>query len=115
MGDQHLPARRARLPAMLRPLFWECEFSKLTWEEDRDLVVARVLTAGSWEAIGWLRGQMGDAALREWMVRRRGRGLSPRQLRFWELILDLPHRQVNAWLGDESRRLWDDRTREAGA
>jgi hypothetical protein len=39
-----------------------------------------------------------------------GAELSPRQLRFWELVLELPHRQVNAWLAATCRTIWDRRT-----
>jgi hypothetical protein len=103
--------RGAALPDALRPLFWEHDFETLTWEEDRDLIIARVLAAGSWEAVAWLRSQVSDAELRQWIQRRRGRGLSRQQLRFWELIVNLPHRQVNAWLADAGSRVWHERTR----
>jgi hypothetical protein len=101
--------RQPKLPTLLWPFFWDYDFKTLTWEEDRDLIIARVLASGTWEAIAWLRSCLGDQALRVWIVRRRGRGLSPRQLRFWEVILDLPHRQVNAWLRAEGREVWDQR------
>ena len=87
------PARSSTLPATLRPLFWDYDFAALNWENDRNLIMARVLTAGSWDAVTWLRSRVGDQALREWIERHQGRGLSPQQLRFWELILGLPHRQ----------------------
>ncbi len=101
--------KRPSLPALLRPLFWDYDFKTLTWDDDRDLIIARVLASGTWEAITWLRARLGDQALREWIERRRGRGLSPRQLRFWELMLNLSHRQVNAWLRAEGRKIWDQR------
>jgi len=97
------------LPKQLRPCFWDYDFARLSWEEDRELVIARVLATGSWEAIQWLRAQLGDPALREWLQRRRGAGLSPRQLRFWQLMLGLPRRQVDAWLAAEARQVWDRR------
>lgn len=100
-----------QLPALLRPLLWDYDFEALAWENDRDLIIARVLTSGGWEAITWLRSHVGDRALREWIERHQGRGLSPRQLRFWELILELPHRQVNRWLAAEGRKIWEKRAR----
>jgi hypothetical protein len=100
---------RSSLPALLRPLFWDYDFKTLTWDDDRDLIIARVLASGTWEAIIWLRARLGDQALREWIKHRCGRGLSPRQLRFWEVMLDLSHRQVNAWLQVEGRKIWDQR------
>lgn len=104
-------ARRAELPPGLRPLFWDCDFDRLTWDWDRDLIVGRVLAAGGWDAVTWLRSRVGDDGLREWMERRRGAGLSPQQLRFWELILALPHARVSAWLQAEGRQVWDQRRR----
>ena len=103
------PVRPSRLPAMLRSLFWDYDFEALTWENDRDLITARVLASGGWDAVLWLRSRLGDNALRDWIERYQGRGLSPQQLRFWELILGLPHRQVNAWLAAEGRQIWDKR------
>ncbi|MBI4640767.1 MAG: hypothetical protein HY731_08740 [Candidatus Tectomicrobia bacterium] len=99
----------SKLPGMLRALFWDYEFEELTWEYDRDLIIRRVLIDGTWDAVTWLRSCIGDIGLREWIKRHQGRGLSPKQLRFWELILGLPHRQVNAWLKAEERKVWDKR------
>jgi hypothetical protein len=98
-----------KLPNELRPLFWDHDFGCLTWDDDQDLVIGRVLSAGDLPAVRWLRSRLGDAGLREWLLRRQGAGLSPRQLRFWELILGLPHRQVNDWLRAPSRTSWDHR------
>jgi hypothetical protein len=110
MNHQGTPsARSSKLPRTLRALFWDYDFAALNWEEDRDLIIGRVLTSGSWDAVTWLRSRVGDRALREWIERHQGRGLSPQQLRFWELILSLPHRQVNAWLAAKERQIWDSR------
>jgi hypothetical protein len=99
----------AMLPEMLRPLFWDYHFWKLSWERDRDLVTARVLAEGDWDAVKWLRKRLGDEALRAWIERRRGAGLTRQQVRFWELMFGIPHRQVSEWLAQESRKVWDNR------
>jgi hypothetical protein len=104
-------ARRTGLPRWLRPLFWEYRFDRLRWERDQHLVIGRVLASGEWTAVQWLRRRLGPERLREWLVRRRGAGLAPRQLRFWELILELPPRLVNEWLADPGRQPWDRRGR----
>jgi hypothetical protein len=90
--------RKGPLPGHLKPLFWDYEFQRLRWGTDRDLIIARVLASGDWKATGWLRRRVDSEALRAWIEARHGRGLDPRRLRFWELILDLPHRRVNEWL-----------------
>ena len=94
---------------MIRSLFWDLDPRDLRWERDREQIIGRVLAEGSWDAVKWLRKQAGDDALREWIERHQGRGLTPRQLRFWELILELPHRRVDEWLRREGRQVWDRR------
>jgi hypothetical protein len=101
-----------RLPRTLRPFFWDYDFSRLSWKADRDLIIARILAVGNWDAIRWLCRRVPDAELRSWIERRRGAGLSNRHLRYWELVLGLPHRQVNAWLAQPGRQAWEGRNRE---
>jgi hypothetical protein len=98
-----------RLPTRLRPFFWDHEFARLSWKADRDLIIGRILAAGDWESLRWLRRRLRDDALREWLAHRRGAGLSAQQLRYWELILDLPRRTVNAWLAEPGRQDWEER------
>jgi hypothetical protein len=90
------------LPKSLEPFFWDHPFEKLSWEADRELVIRRLLSDGSWDAVTWLRGQMGNDALRKWLIVHRGRGLSKRQLGFWSLALGLPGRQVRSWAVNEA-------------
>jgi hypothetical protein len=111
MKSQMTPpsAHSSEFPPPLRPLFWDYDFEELRWEDDRDLIITRVLTLGGWNAVSWLRSRIGDSALREFLQRLNGGGLSPQRLRFWELILELPHRQVNTWLEAEERKIWENR------
>jgi hypothetical protein len=83
----------------------------LTWEADTDQIVGRILAAGDWEALRWLLRRLPRPALRDWLERRRGAGLSARQLRFWEVVLRLPRRQVDSWLADPARQVWEGRHR----
>jgi hypothetical protein len=99
----------ARIPRHLRPLFWDHDFARLTWKTDADLIIGRILASGDWKAVHWLLRRLPRPALRAWLERRPGAGLSVRQLRFWELILRLPHRQVNTWLADPGRRVLEGR------
>lgn len=101
--------RPARLPRRLRRFFWEYDFGRLSWAADRDLVIARILAVGDWESLRWLRRRVSNDELAQWIVQRRGAGLSNRHLRFFELILDLPHREVNTWLADPARKIWEAR------
>ena len=97
------------LPERLRPLFWDHDFSQLDWQRHRDFVIGRILEAGPWDTICWLRKEVGDETLRDWIERHRGRSLSSQQLRFWQLILDLPAETVDAWLQTPERKIWENR------
>jgi DNA-binding transcriptional ArsR family regulator len=97
------------LPEKYSSFFWDYHFEGLSWDKDRDLIIRRLLTDGSWEALAWLRKQIGDADLRKWIIAHRGRGLSPRQLRFWTLVLALPKRQANAWVRVSQASPWGQR------
>jgi hypothetical protein len=102
-------ADSASIPDELRPLFWDCDFESLQWLDDKDFITSRVLTSGEWDALQWLRGKTGDTALREWLKSHNGGGLSPERLRFWELLLHIPHRMVNSWIMKESHSIWRQR------
>ena len=94
------------LPKQLRPLFWDYRFSRLSITKDRDLIIRRILSSGSWDAVQWLRKKFGDQALREWLIAHDGRGLTARQLRFWELLYSLPSRKVNQWVKSAQDGVW---------
>jgi hypothetical protein len=97
------------LPDSVRKLFWDTEIRALRLDRHQEAIIARVLAVGTWADVTWLRGTIGDPALREWILRHEGRGLTPQQLRFWQLLLDLPRRQVDLWLQSASRQVWDRR------
>ncbi len=86
------------MPAPLRHLLWDYRGRRLRFDADRDLLVRRVLAEGGWNEIRLLRSRLGDDVLREVLVASRARGLSPPRIRFFELLLDLPARQANAWV-----------------
>ncbi len=94
---------------MLRPLFWDQDFIDLDWEGDRDFIVRRILQSGDWSAICWLRASWGDEALRLWLLAHSSSQLNPRQLRFWELILDLPGQDVDRWIAQVKNSPWESR------
>ena len=97
------------LPKNLSQLFWDYPFEQLSWKDDRELIIRRLLSAGSWDAIIWLRKQAGDAALRKWLIDHRGRGLSARQLRFWSLVFALPRKQTDVWVRAAREGAWSRR------
>jgi len=100
----------SKLPGFVRALFWDYDDQAVLWPHARELIIRRVLSVGPWRAVMWLRTRLGDAELRRWIEDHEGRPLDPQQLRFWELILDLPSDRVERWLADEPRRIWAQRT-----
>jgi hypothetical protein len=97
------------LPERLRPYFWDYAFDDLDFSIHREFIIGRILSEGDWDAVCWLRRSVGNPELRAWIESRQGRGLSPQQLRYWELILDLPTAKVDGWLAERKNAGWDDR------
>lgn len=95
------------LPESLRPLFWDFDFAMLDAARQRDFIVGRVLASGPLDSIRWLRRTYGDDIIRDWIIRHRGRQLSSQQLRFWEALVGLPAVDVQQWLAEPERRLWE--------
>lgn len=98
------------LPDLLRPLFWDHEFDRLAWPASRDLIIARILQSGGENAIRWLRQKLGDLELGRWILRTHGRGLDPRQLRFWQLVLDLPADRMDRLVAESRENVWAQRS-----
>jgi hypothetical protein len=96
-----------RLPAFLEPLLWDYDFTSLSWDQDRDLIIRRILQEGSWEATQWLRLKIGDDTLRAWLEGHRGGRLSPRQLRYWELVLEIDSTLINKWIDSAKEGPWE--------
>jgi hypothetical protein len=99
------------LPEHLQPLFWDQDFGSLDWDADRNLIVRRILQNGNWPAIKWLRSAWGDESLRIWLLAHAGGRLNPRQLRYWQLTLDLPSQDVDGWIARGKGNPWERRVR----
>jgi hypothetical protein len=84
------------LPASLYQYFWDVDPAGLTLEGDRYTIVRGLLERGGLDGIVWLRREVGDDEIRSVLISIQGRGLEPRRLRFWQLVLGLPAEQVDA-------------------
>lgn len=109
LAYNHPMSERSGLPNRFRLFFWDYPFARLSLVKDRDLIIRRLLSNGSWDAVRWLRREVGDEQLREWLISHQGRGLSARQLRFWGVLFDLPSRQVNQWVRTVQNGVWGNR------
>jgi hypothetical protein len=97
------------LPSSLRRFFWDQDFDRLRWPEDLEAVARRLLATGDGPALAWLRAEVGDGRLCDLIRATRGRDLDARRLRYWQIILDLPAEEVDTWLADPARRVWEER------
>ena len=97
------------MPPSLRRFFWDQDFDRLRWPEDMEPVARRLLAAGDGPALAWLRQEVGDERLRALIRATRGRDLDARRLRFWQIVLNLAGEEVDAWLADPARRVWEGR------
>jgi hypothetical protein len=96
--------------AQLRPtLLWDVAPDAVDPKAHRSFLVGRVLGDGSVDDLCALRRDLGDAPIREYLTRTRGRRVDRRRLRYLEAILDLRRAEVDAWLADPARRIWDGR------
>ena len=109
MATENLRSGEIEFPSDVMRLFWDVDPQTISWELHRDWVIGRVLSAGPWSTILWLRKQLDDETLREWIVRREGRGLDARQLRFWQVILDIPEEIIDDWLSRQENMIWNQR------
>lgn len=94
------------MPAPLRRLLWDHRGQRLALDTDRDFLVRRVLAEGGWREIRLLRKKVGDDVLRDALVASKARGLSPPRIRFFQLLLGLPARQVDAWVRSARAGSW---------
>jgi len=57
----------------------------------------------------WLRTKLGDEQLRDWIISHNARGLSPRQIRYWALILNIDDQLADQWVKEALNSIWERR------
>jgi hypothetical protein len=81
--------RSGELPEAVIRLLWDVNVPELDLDRDRSLVLERVMSRGTWEAMKWLRRHYSLATLAEFVRTRGRRVLAPRDLAYWSLICDV--------------------------
>jgi hypothetical protein len=76
-------SRWGKAPELVRDLFPGYRLEDLRLDRDLDLVMLHVLGRGSAKHKAWLVRRFGDEAIRNWIVRSRGRGLTVDQMTGW--------------------------------
>jgi len=105
------PGTITTVPGTVRACFWDVDANSLSWTGQRQLIIRRLLRSGDGHVIQWLLGHVTTAELGEWLRTHRGGGLSPQRLRYWQLILQLPATDVDAWVAKTIAQSWGARTR----
>lgn len=98
------------LPEQLREYFWDYNPDQISWDRNRHTIILRLLARGGMPSIRWLRKHMSDDEIREFIIRRRGRGIDPRRLRFWSVLVGIPGPDVDEWIEGARRNPWHSRT-----
>jgi len=98
------------LPDEIRDYFWDYDPNRLSGEEGRHTIVRRLLESGGMQAVRWLRKHLSNEEIRDFIIQRRGRGLSSRRLRFWSLIVGISRKDVDEWLEASRQNPWHKRT-----
>jgi hypothetical protein len=93
----------------VKSVFWDVDYRTISWDSHRDFIIQRILNTGSQDMLHWLQKTVGNQTLAAWLIEKQGAGLSPRRLRFWQLILDLPVEEVNNWVENQRRSIWQRR------
>lgn len=100
---------RVKLPSHVLALFWEYPKRLLSWPQDGDLIIRKVLESGEWDSVKWLIVTVGRVHLRNWLVHHQGAGLDPKRLRFWQEVVGLPHQTVDSWIATRKSNPWEQR------
>jgi hypothetical protein len=80
------------LPDCVVRLLWDVDPATIDPRRDRDYVMERVMSRGTWEAMRWLRATYSSEEIRDF-VQRRGDRLSPRDRAYWSVVAGLPRVQ----------------------
>jgi hypothetical protein len=94
-----------QLPESLRSLFWDYPFDELRLPQHQNEVLLKVISYGNADQVAWLRRRLGDSRIRQWIIARKGRGLTPAQVAPWVSAVT-----ARRWLeSDPIARLWAER------
>jgi len=109
MGNSSNIRAKKEIPDFLKAIFWEYEFENLDIQKDEELLIAKILRDGNLPALKWLIKTIGVEKVEAWILKTKGKGLTPRQLSFWEIVLSLPHSEVSKWINRKATQIWEKR------
>jgi hypothetical protein len=74
------------LPDFVTRLLWDVDASRINVRRDAPLIMERVMTRGSWDAMKWLRARYSREEIASFVREEGARRLSPRDLAYWALV-----------------------------
>jgi hypothetical protein len=80
------------LPDHFSAYFWDTQFTGREFLDWPEHTIERVLEYGQWKDIRFLRGIVGDEAIRS--VVKSSRRLSPKTVNLWTILLNISRREV---------------------
>jgi hypothetical protein len=89
----------AAIPEDVARLLWDVDLTRFDADRDRALLMERVMSRGTWQAMTWLRQRYPKAVLAEFVRERGRRVLAPRDLAYWALVCDVEGAQPAADAG----------------
>lgn len=73
-----------KLPAFLKPLFWDCDFDTLAFNKHKKYITRRILNLGNLKAIKWLIKQVSLNFIKELV--QTSRDINPKTRNYWQTI-----------------------------
>jgi len=85
------------LPGDMAWLFPEYNFSAMTAETHKGVIIERILERGTWAQTRWLFATYGEKAVVTWVQQHGFRLLSKRSFALWRLALDIADYRAPDW------------------
>jgi len=80
------PKATSQLPSHLQRFFWEYDPQVLDIKKHADVIMARIMERGSWQAMMWLRKVYPSEVLADFLSDKGWRVLPPREVNYWALV-----------------------------
>ena len=75
-------------PLFRSTLFWDCNPEDISEEIHRDFILGRILEYGTLQDIQWVVSRYGKGRIKDFVLEKGARKLSPRTIRLWKLLLE---------------------------
>jgi len=99
---------KRRLPEFLFHFFWEYDPTTIDLADHADLIMNRLMSRGTWDAMVWLKNHYSRGQLVSFLTRRGRTKLPPRELNYWAFICGVPSSTRRRWIAEmrKSPHVW---------